>query len=100
MRHLLLNAVLGAQTGYHIGNPFGYRSRHIRFTTWKRIGKHIGLRIGLRIGKQIGLRIGKQIGLRIGKRIGLRIGKRIGKRIGLGIGVKNVYINYDNKQLI
>ena len=51
-------AVLGAQTGYHIGNPFGYRSRHIRFTTRKRIGKHIGLRIGLRIGKQIGLRIG------------------------------------------
>ena len=56
------------------GNPFGYRSRHIRFTTRKRIGKHIGLRIGLRIGKQIGLRIGKQIGLRIGKRIGLGIG--------------------------
>ena len=67
------------------GNPFGYRSRHIRFTTRKRIGKHIGLRIGLRIGKQIGLRIGKQIGLRIGKQIGLRI------------GVEKSFINYDNK---
>ena len=67
------NAVLGAQTGYHIGNPFGYRSRHIRFTTRKRIGKHIGLRIG----KRIGLRIGKQIGLRI--------------------GVEKSFINYDNK---
>ena len=56
-------AALGAQKGYLVGNPFGHRGRHIRFTTRKRIGKHIGLRIG----KHIGLRIGKQIGLRIGK---------------------------------
>ena len=57
--------------GYLLGNPVGYRRRHIGFTIRKQIGKGKGNRL-VTDWEQIRKRIGKQIGKRIGKRIGAK----------------------------